>query len=172
MPFELMSKRGVNQHYGQRKVNQKYGGMKSAEFKRTASWVFNYDSLPVNGASGAEFVIPAGSTILSAKLRIISAFTSTSTTTDLTVGLRTKNASGEDIDDDGLITAAQATQTAIAVANAIIDGASGTAAALINKGIGASDGELYVAPTAADLLTGRAEMIVEYLLPSPTQQSM
>ena len=66
-----------------------------------------------------------------------------------------------------MITAAQATQTTIAVVNSIIDGSSGTPGALIGKTIGAAAGELAVTPTVADLLTGRAEMIVEYVLPNP-----
>lgn len=168
MPLEILPKRGVVAHFGQRKTNAKYGGDVSANFKRTAIWVFKFDDLPTYGTTNIEKVIPANSTIVSAKLRILEAFTSTSTTTDLSVGLRTK--AGVEIDDDGFITTAQATQTTIAVVNSIIDGASGTAGALINKTVGATDGELYVVPTVADLLTGRAEMIVEYILPYPAQQ--
>lgn len=169
MPLELMTKRNVLQHYGQRKTNHKYGGEVSANFKRSAIWVFNYDDLPTYGTSKMELIIPANSTILSAKLRILAAFTSTSTTTDLTIGLH--DSAGNEIDADGLITAAQATQTTIAVVGSIIDGASGTAGALINKTIGSTNGELVVAPTVADLLTGRGEIIVEYLLPFPSQQA-
>lgn len=168
MALETMPKTGVVASFGQRKTNGKYGGEQSANMKRTAVWSFKFDDLPSPTTTNLEKIIPANSTILSAKLRILEAFTSTSTTTDLTVGLRTK--AGAEIDDDGLITAAQATQTTIAVVNSIIDGASGTAGALINKTVGSTDGELYVAPTVADLLTGRAEMIVEYLLPFPSQQ--
>lgn len=169
MPLELMTKRNVLQHYGQRKTNQKYGGEVSANFKRSAIWVFNYDDLPTYGTSKMELIIPANSTILSAKLRILAAFTSTSTATDLTIGLH--DSAGNEIDADGLITAAQATQTTIAVVGSIIDGASGTAGALINKTIGSTNGELVVTPTVADLLTGRGEIIVEYLLPFPSQQA-
>ena len=82
-----------------------------------------------------------------------------------------EQADGTDIDLDGLITAAQATQTTIAVANSVIDGASGTAAALINTTIGSAAGELVVTPTVADLTAGRAELVVEYLLPAPTQNT-
>ncbi|HEY0730896.1 MAG TPA: hypothetical protein VGD33_00650 [Chitinophagaceae bacterium] len=169
MPLELMTKRGVLQHYGQRKTNQKYGGEVSANFKRSAIWVFNYNDLPTYGTSKMELIIPANSTILSAKLRILAAFTSTSTTTDLDIGLF--DSAGNEIDADGLITAAQATQTTIAVVGSIIDGASGTPGALINKTIGATNGELVVTPNVADLLTGRGEIIVEYLLPFPSQQA-
>ena len=62
-----------------------------------------------------------------------------------------------------MITAAQATQTTIAEVGAIIDGSSGTAAGYINKTIGTSPLELVVAPSVADLLTGKARLIVQYL---------
>lgn len=172
MAIETMLKRGVTSHFGPRKTEGRYGG-KSLDVTgkmQVARWIFNYDSLPDADTHGLDVIIPANSTIVSAKLNIITAFTSTSTTTDLTVGLQ--QADGTEIDNDGLITAAQATQTTIAVANSIIDGASGTPAALIGKTIGANAGELVVTPTVADLLTGRAEMVVEYLLPAPTQQSI
>ena len=85
------------------------------------------------------------------------AFTSTSTTTDLTVGLQQAN--GTEIDNDGLLTAANADQTAIAVANSIVTGSG----ALVGKGIGANAGELVVSSSAADLLTGAGRVIVEYI---------
>lgn len=170
MPLELMTKRGVLQHYGQRKTNQKYGGAVSADFKRTAVWVFDYNDLPTYGTSKMELIIPANSTILSAKFRVITAFTSTSTTTDLVVGLY--DSAGNAIDADGLITAAHANQTNIAIAGQIMDGGLGvTPAALINATIGTVNGELVVAPSVSDLLTGRGEVIVEYLLPFPSKQA-
>lgn len=171
MGIETMLKRSTTQHFGPRKTTGRYGAksINTTGRRETARWVFNYDSLPDADSHNLDLVIPANSTIISAKLNIITAFTSTSTTTDLTVGLQKSD--GTEIDNDGLITAAQATQTTIAVANSVIDGASGTPGALIGTTIGTSDGELVVTSTAADLLTGRAEMIVEYLLPAPTQQS-
>lgn len=161
MGFELDSKRGVYNHYGVRTTDQKFGGGGSDEVVKLAIWTFDYDDLPAGGTSNLEHSIPANSRILSSKLEIITAFTSTSTTTDLLVGL--EQADGTDIDLDGLITAAQATQTTIATAGNIIDGASGTPAALINVTIGAAAGELIVTSSADDLLTGRARLIVEYI---------
>ena len=169
MTYEADPKRLVLNHYGARNTNQKFGGVSlDVEGRRQIGrWRFNYNDLPAGATNNLGVSIPANSTILSAKLNIITAFTSTSTTTDLLVGLEL--ADGTDIDADGLITAAQATQTTIAVANSVIDGASGTPAAFIGTTIGTSAGELMVTASAADLLTGRAEMIVEYLLPPPTQ---
>lgn len=166
MGFETTGTRGTLEHYGPRETEMRYGGRVSwNELKKTAIWTFDYDNLPDAAAHNLDLVIPANSTILSAKMRIVTAFTSTSTTTDITVGLQESD--GTEIDNDGLITAAQATQATIAVKGAIIDGSSGTAGALIGFTIGTADGELVVAPNVDDLTAGRAEVIVEYLLPSP-----
>lgn len=161
MSFENQAIRGVLNHYGPRKIDQKFGGDIPRSVVKQVVWTFDYNNLPDASTNGLEYVIPANATILSAKLQIITAFTSTSTTTDLTVGLQ--KADGTAIDDDGLITALQATQTTIAVAGSIIDGASGTPAALIGKTIGTTAGELVVLPTVADLTAGKARMIVEYI---------
>lgn len=172
MTLAIQATRNVTKNYGPRNTEMQYGGRQNGDgLIKTAVWSFDYDELPTNGASNQEQVIPANSTIVSAKMRIVTAFTSTSTTTDLTVGLRTKSASTEDIDDNGLLTAAHASQTTIAVKGALLDGSSGTAGALIGKTIGTSDGELYVAPSVDDLLTGRAEVIVEYMIPAPLPAS-
>ena len=161
MGFELDSKRGVLNHYGPRTTDQKFGGEICDEVIKTVQWTFDYNDLPTGATNKLGYSIPANSTILMAKLQIIDAFTSTSTTTDLLVGL--EQADGTDIDLDGLITAAQATQTTIAVANSIIDGASGTPAALIGTTIGTAAGELIVTSSAADLTAGKARLIVQYL---------
>ena len=161
MSFENQAIRGVLTHFGPRKIDQKTGGEIDNSVIKTVSWIFDYNNLPDASTNGLEYQIPANATIVSAELQIITPFTSTSTTTDLTVGLQ--KADGTQIDDDGLVTALQATQTTIAVAGALIDGASGVPGALIGKTIGTSDGELVVTPTVADLTAGKARMIVEYI---------
>lgn len=161
MGFEADSLRGVLKHYGVRSVNQKYGGNIDDDVIKTATWTFDYNDLPAGATNNLGLSIPAYSKILSAKLEILTGFTSTSTTTDLTIGL--EQADGTDIDLDGLITAAQATQTTIATRGNFIDGASGTPAALINASIGAAAGELVVTPSAADLTAGKARLIVQYI---------
>jgi len=85
------------------------------------------------------------------------AFTSTSTTTDLDIGLYTS--AGAAIDADGLITAANATQTAIGTAGNVVTGSG----ALVGKTIGASAGELVVTPTVADLTAGAGRVVVKYV---------
>lgn len=158
MGFETDAKRGVLNHYGARKTNMKYGGQQtSLDLVRKAVWDFSYDDLPNAATNNMGMVIPANATIVSAKLIIDEAFTSTSTLTDLTVGLQRSD--GTEIDNDGLLTAVNADQTAIAVANSIITGSG----ALVGKTIGAAAGELVVAGTVNDLLTGAGRVIVEYI---------
>jgi hypothetical protein len=159
MGFELDSKRGVFQSYGVRATNGKYGSQQSTKngVVKSAIWDFDYNDLPSAGTSTLHAVIPAGATIVSARLYVDVAFTSTSTTTDLLIGLQQAN--GTEIDNDGLIAAAEATQTAIGTAGNVVTGAG----ALIGKTIGANAGELVVAPSTADLLTGAGRVVVEYV---------
>lgn len=159
MTIEISPKRGVAVNYGVRGTTGQYGAQESTctGIIKSAVWDFTYNTLPAVGSNNLQFVIPANATIVSARLVIDTAFTSTSTTTDLTVGLQTS--AGTEIDNDGLITAANADQTAIAVANSIVTGSG----ALVGKGIGANAGELVVSSSAADLLTGAGRVIVEYI---------
>jgi len=157
MTFETDAKRGVLNHYGVRTTNQKFGGITCPELVKTAVWVFNYNDLPDAATDNLGLSIPAYSKILSARFEVLTAFTSTSTTTDLDVGLQTS--AGVEIDNDGLLTAAVLTQTAIATRGNFYTGAG----ALVGASIGANAGELVVTPTANDLLTGKARVIVEYI---------
>jgi len=166
MSLEIQTLRSVTKNYGVRDTNQKYGGRNIQDLIKTAVWTFDYDDLPDAAASNQEQSIPANSSIISAKIRIVTAFTSTSTTTDLTVGLQESD--GTEIDDDGLLTAVHLSQTTIAVAGAVYDGSTGTAGALVGFTIGTAAGELVVTPSDTDLLTGRAEVIVEYMTPGAT----
>lgn len=159
MGFEIDAKRGVANHYGVRTTSGKFGAQQSTKngIVKSAIWDFTYLTLPAAGTNNLQFSIPAGATIVSAKLFVDTPFTSTSTTTDLDVGLYT--AAGSAIDADGLITAANATQTAIAVDGGVITGTG----ALVGAGIGASAGELVVTPTVADLTAGAGRVVVEYV---------
>jgi hypothetical protein len=159
MGFEIDGKRGVANYYGVRTTNGKFGGQQSTKegVVKSAIWDFDYNDLPNYGSGALHFQLPANATIVSATLYVDVAFTSTSTTTDLDVGLYT--AAGSAIDADGLITAANATQTAIGTAGNVITGSG----ALVGKTIGSSAGELVVTPTVADLLTGAGRIVVEYV---------
>lgn len=160
MTFEIDAKRGVANHYGVRTTNQKFGGEGSDDLIKTAAWTFSYNDLPAGGTNKLHYSIPAYAKILDVYLEIITGFTSTSTTTDLTVGL--EQADGTDIDLDGLVTAANATQTTIASVGLIVG-----SGALVGASIGAAAGELVVTPSVADLLTGEARLVVKYLPVAP-----
>jgi len=158
MTYEVDAKRGVANHYGVRTTDGSKGAQsQSVGLVKQAVWDFDYNNLPTYGSSNLQFAIPAGATIVSAKLYVDVAFTSTSTATDLVVGLYT--GAGSAIDADGLIEADEATQTAIGTAGNVVTGAG----ALIGKTIGASAGEVTIAPTTDDLLTGAGRLVVEYV---------
>ncbi len=159
MGFEIDGKRGVAQHYGVRTTNGKFGGQQSTKngIIKSAVWDFDYNDLPSQGSNGLQLSIPANATIVSAKLYVDVAFTSTSTTTDLDVGLY--QAGGTVIDADGLITVAEATQTAIGTAGNVVTGAG----ALVGKTIGAAAGELKVTPSVDDLTAGAGRIVVEWV---------
>jgi hypothetical protein len=159
MGFEIDGKRGVAQHYGVRTTNGKFGGQQSTKngIIKSAVWDFDYNDLPAQGSNGLQLSIPANATIVSAKLYVDVAFTSTSTTTDLDVGLY--QAGGTVIDADGLITVAEATQTAIGTAGNVVTGAG----ALVGKTIGAAAGELKVTPSVDDLTAGAGRIVVEWV---------
>ena len=157
MGFEIDGKRGVANYYGVRTTNGKFGGQQSTKegIVKSAVWDFDYNDLPNYGSGALHFQIPANATIVSALLYVDVAFTSTSTTTDLDIGLYT--AAGSAIDADGLITAANATQTAIGTAGNVVTGSG----ALVGKTIGSSAGELKVTPTVDDLTAGAGRIVVE-----------
>lgn len=159
MTISIDTVRGVATNYGTRETSQKYGGIVPGfGVVREATWTFDYNDLPDADTTKLGVSLPAYAKIVSAKLEILEAFTSTSTLTDLTVGLQ--QADGTEIDNDGLITAANATEITIAARGNLIAGTG----ALVGTDIGAAAGELVVAPSVADLLTGKGRVIVEYIL--------
>ena len=161
MTQEIQAIRNVTKSYGARETEMEFGGRVVAEnLIKSASWSFDFDTLPDAAAHNLGLSIPANSTIVSARMRILTAFTSTSTTTDLTVGLQESD--GTEIDNNGLLTATDVTQTDIALVGSIHSGTG----ALISLTIGTAAGELVVTPTVDDLLTGRGEIIVEYMTPA------
>lgn len=158
MGFESNTGLGVLNHYGPRDVNQKFGGETPDDVIKTAVWTFDYNDLPAGGTNKLGMSIPAYAKILSARFEVLTGFTSTSTTTDLDVGLQ--QADGTAINNAGLITAAQLTQTVIATRGNFVTGNG----ALVGASIGAAAGELVVTPTVADLTAGKARVIVQYIV--------
>ena len=133
MGFEIDGKRGVANYYGVRTTNGKFGAEGEDDLYKWAVWDFDYNDLPTYGSNNLQHVIPANATIVSAELIVDVAFTSTSTTTDLDVGLYT--AAGAAIAASGLISASEATQTAIGTAGNVVTGAG----SLIGKTIGGTE---------------------------------
>jgi len=160
MSLEEAGTRGVLVHYGARDTDEKHGGFSTKKGQvKEMSVTFDYNDLPDGTEAGLSAQLPANASIVSARLEVITGFTSTSTTTDLTIGVADADGGSNITDADGLVAAAEATQTAIATAGNLITGAG----AMVGTTIGAEAGVVTVAPTVDDLLTGRARLIVEYL---------
>jgi hypothetical protein len=157
MSIETAAVRGVAVHYGPRTTTGKYGRAgNDTGLVKTAEWTFDFDDLPAGSTDSLGVSIPAYAKIVSASLEILVGFTSTSTTTDLLIGLET--AAGGTIDADGLVAAAEATQAAILTRGLNVVGAG----SLVGAGVGSAAGKLVVAPSVADLLTGKGRVTVEY----------
>lgn len=149
---------GVLTHYGTRAVDESHGGETAGEsgIERVVEYLFDYDDLPAYGATSLEHVLPAGARVLEATCDVLVAFTSTSTTTDLSVGLYKDDGSAT-YDEDGLLTAAQLTQTVIGT----LVRTTGTGAVV--NGVPLTEAcQLYVTPSDTDLLTGKAKVTIKY----------
>ena len=167
MSLETNAVRGTVSHYGPRDEDMRYGGTntnRNGEIK--AKFTFDFDELPEATAINLDHVIPSGSTILSANFRVITGFTSTSTTTDLTVGLADADGGSNITDAGGIFTAAELTQTVIA--------ATGVTAASSGALVGATLSEaavVTVAPNVDDLTAGRAVLEITYQNAFPASYS-
>ena len=160
MTMENTSGRDVLTHYGNRETDTQYGGETAGEsgVLRVLEYVFDYDELPAAGTTNLQMIIPAGAIVTSATFEVITAFTSTSTTTDLTVGIADADGGATITDADAIFTAAELTQTVIAAAGVRTASSSG---AILNNDVSEAV-EITVTPTVDDLLTGRARLIVAY----------
>jgi len=164
MGFETDSKRGVQSHYGPRVVNNSFGGrLPGNGITKLAMWDFAFDQLPAPGTSNMQQVIPAGSTIVSAKFVVDAAWTSAGAATTLSVGLQ--QADGTEIDNNGLLTDANLDDPVIEDAADVGKIVTGTGD-LVGVSIGAADGELKVTQSVDDLTAGQARVLVEYITAS------
>ena len=67
MSFENSAGLSVRNHYGPRKVEEKFGGEVTTSGKtKQIEWVFSYDDLPDPADLDMEKYIPSGSIIVSA----------------------------------------------------------------------------------------------------------
>lgn len=166
MGFEQDAKRQVLNHFGPRSTDAGFGGTQNSDtIVKSVMYDFTYDDLPgtddgKNNDNRLNFILPAGSIVVSAKLYITTGFTSTSTITDLTVGLKRASDGTTAIAADGLITAVNATQTTIATAGNVI---TGTGALVGFVGDATYDAIIVVAPSTDDLTAGAAKLVVEYI---------
>ena len=209
MGYEANTGTGSTAHYGPRTVESKFGGqMPGAGLVKQAVWVFDLANASYTVQSGAatiallnpgstanhmQQIIPAYSTILSARADVLEALASTGMSAaaniDLLVGL--DNAStGAAIDADGLIDATDGAVTisSFNIAHAQGDSFVGMSAALIRNyqydgdatgdpvdvtavqgaDIGSADARLYAALSVDDDtgltgLSGKLRVFVEYL---------
>jgi hypothetical protein len=154
MSFENSAGLSVRNHYGPRTIaeGEILGGQDSTSgLHKRASWVFDYNNLPANSASGGEMeqTVPKGATILSAQIEVLTAMAGTSGT--LTLGLEEND--GTVIDVDGIDAAVA--QAAL-IANAVIE-CDGN---LIGTRL-AEDGQL-LASTGGTVTAGRFKVVIEY----------
>ena len=155
MGYEIGAKRGVANHYGPRGTDGQYGGQDNSVGKvKEASWTFDWDKLPAYSASNLEMQIPANATIISCNLRTLTAGAAASSTA-MTVGL-VNSSSGSAIDVDGLLAAAQGTNTIVTTKGARVAGAG----ALLGLAQTVAT-EIAVAMSVA-LTAGRFELVVTY----------
>jgi hypothetical protein len=124
---------------------------------------FKFDQLPTATLDELHQAIPAGARILSATLKVHTAFTAT-TALNMNFGLQQRD--GTEIDNDGidaavLLTALTAGEF-IDCDGALVGGSSGLA----------NDGVLVVAANVDDLTAGEMTIVVEYEKADDRQQVM
>lgn len=151
---------GRQTYYGRLPEKNKHGAQIAAtNLNKKIKYEFDYSDLP-GADSGNEMVleIPAGSQIVSAKLKVGTAWAgSDGSTTNPYLLIGTAQEDGTAIDADGLVAVADLTDLS---AGAVIEGAG----AQISASIGANDGVVTVALDGASTATaGTATLIVEYI---------
>lgn len=78
MGYESNTGLGVVNHYGPRDTDSAKGGQtQSVGQIKQAAWTFTYDNLPAAGGTNLEFALPAGASIVSAKLVVDEAWNAT-----------------------------------------------------------------------------------------------
>lgn len=158
MTIEIQKIRNVAKNYGVRITNLEYGAESPREaLFHTAVWTMDYNNLPTPGLSNLQQIIPAGSTIVRALLRVVTAFVGG---TSYTIGLA--QADGTPISATGLFTAANLPLASLTPAGKLI---TGTGALVGTVSHATLNGDLVVAATGT-FTAGRAEIIVDYMTPA------
>lgn len=185
MGFESNTGLGTLNHYGERKIDNKYGGNLGVDgaieqVQYTVDLAEEISGAPTtsnevitSSTNGLEFVYPAYAKIISARVEVLEAITTTggsaATSASFQVGL--EQADGTAIDVDGLI---DATDGALTIASNDIAEPRGTvlvgsnAALVPNVSIGSAAGELtakLVIDNITDMtaVAGKVRIIVEYM---------
>lgn len=185
MGFESNTGLGVLNHYGQRKIDNKYGGNLGVDGAiEQVQYVIDLaeeisgapttsNEVTTSSTYGLEYVFPAYAKIISARVEVIEALSTTggtvATTASFQVGL--EQADGTAIDVDGLIDATDGdlTVTSNNIAEPRGTVLVGSNAALVpNVSIGSAAGELTAKLVINDItnmtaVAGKVRIIVEYM---------
>jgi hypothetical protein len=170
MSLENTSGRNVLANYGTRVTDTVFGGEVAGEDGQTRVVEYTFDAVDLPVALNTTDLaqkLPAGALITGATFDIITPLVSTSTTSDLDIGIADDDGGATITDADGLFTAAELTQTVI-----LVDGGRTVAAAgaLLNTTI-AEAAQVTITPTVDDFLTGRAKLTVTYQQSTEAQGS-
>lgn len=166
--FEDTGGLGVLNHYGVRTVEGKFGGKTCEAVVKHIVYDITYEDLSSTSAAavnGLEYVIPAGSSLLSCRYVVETAIVGP---TAITCGTYKASDGTTAIDADGLMTAAAGVVTAL---DADRDVLVGTGAQLTTGtgGVGALefDAVIRILPTVAAATAGKMRVYISYLAPAP-----
>lgn len=175
MPLEIDAKRAVNQHYGVRTTNGKFGGNTPDAVVKYWSQEFTFPTAAGKAAasiagmgseawdiSPLDFVFPVGTVFLTANIVTEIAF---NTLTDIKVGTYKASDGTTGIDPDGLVTVTEGDDANLVVLGRIVGvGAQlGSGATLGATGFTSVIRTIY---TGTIPTTGKARLLVSYLTPA------
>lgn len=149
---------GVRNYYGPRTTEDLYGAeIKTSGNVRQLEWVFNYDDLPANQASGASILIPANSIIKAFTVYVITGLVGTVPV--FTAG--TEDVAGAGADPNGFVTLTEGASGLLDAAGDIVNGAGALVGALITSDTVGTNliVEISGTPTA-----GRFHCVLEYMM--------
>lgn len=170
MTFEVDAKRGVFANYGPRVTDGKWGALIGDEVVKHVVYEVDYADLSsttitaaLHGIQGFDYIIPSGSSLLSARIVVETAVVGP---TNITVGTYAAADGTTVINTEGIFAA-----TAVTALDAIGDVVVG-AGAQLTTGTTAANGALQqaavirVLPTVAAATAGKFKLYVSYLAPT------
>ena len=163
MGFETNLIRNVENHYGPRSTDKKFGGVIPSQGPtKKAVWTFDYSDLPVSDTTNKMVLrLPANTYITEAYFQVITAFAGgTSYDIDFVETDATAIGTGEDKLWDALVLAEIDGSEVIAALKSSTHAGTNSGNAVMGK-LDAV-GQLQVAATGT-FTAGRAQIIVEYL---------